>query len=834
MNQQQGQIKPQIECDSELPLLRTDPDKGGEGGVSQLTNLEFIDAVFPTLPEQAYAAVSTNDGDPTKGGYAARRADQAATNLAPTANNYVNCSSFYHGENGSFRALKGQFAACHFLMLDDLGTKVDLDRFKDFDLSWLIETSPSNYQAGIILSEPITDVPVAERLLNGLIDAKLCDAGANQPSTRWARLPVAINGKPMHQTENGAPFQCRLVEWCPDNRYSPDAIVEELQLELAPAGRPKKTKKARKQRFAGSADKGVHTQKENESPVLAKLKAQGLYKKPLGEGKHDITCPWVVEHTDAIDHGTAYFEPDEDYPTGGFCCQHSHGDKYHIGELLEFLELQRSQAQNKPLIRLRAGQLHRIVDAAEIELASRGHHFQSGGLIVSIKTDPTSGDPSIIPTTAPALTRELSIAVAWERYDKKEDEWVPADPPARHVSVLFDTQKFTRLPPLAGLTRQPYFSEADGKLIIEPGYNPQTHLFGVFDAQQFSMPEPTVEAAQEALSLLEGLLSEFHFVSEADKAAAISAMVTATVRPTLSHAPAFHVRAPTMGSGKTYLCELIGAFAGPGLNHKISYPTSSEEATKVILSLLLTGPAVIEFDDMDSDWAPHGVIKRALTAEQITERILGVSKTASVSTRTLFLGSGNNVGPIRDLLRRVITIHLDPQCETPATIAYENTPLEKVRQDRGKYVAAVLTLIMAWKNADSPKTNISSIATFNGAWSDHCRHPLIWLGLPDPATALLNQLNHNPDSEDLSNLMTHWHAVFGSSPTTVRKAKEEATKNEGLLDAMLEFQVDDGHGGLNPSKLGQLLGKNANKIVGGYQLQPAKADGRRGWRVVKL
>jgi len=184
--------------------------------------------------------------------------------------------------------------------------------------------------------------------------------------------------------------------------------------------------------------------------------------------------------------------------------------------------------------------------------------------------------------------------------------------------------------------------------------------------------------------------------------------------------------------------------------------------------------------------------------------------------------------------RRVITIHLDPQCETPATISYENTPLEKVRQDRGKYVAAVLTLIMAWKNADSQKTNISSIATFNGAWSDHCRHPLIWLGLPDPATALLDQLNHNPDSEDLSNLMTHWHAVFGSSPTTVRKAKEEATKNESLLDAMLEFQVDDGRGGLNPSKLGQLLGKNANKIVGGYQLQPAKADGRRGWRVVKL
>lgn len=39
--------------------------------------------------------------------------------------------------------------------------------------------------------------------------------------------------------------------------------------------------------------------------------------------------------------------------------------------------------------------------------------------------------------------------------------------------------------------------------------------------------------------------------------------------------------------------------------------------------------AVIEFDNMDGDWAPHGVIKRVLTAEMVTERILGLSKTTS-------------------------------------------------------------------------------------------------------------------------------------------------------------------------------------------------------------
>ena len=76
---------------------------------------------------------------------------------------------------------------------------------------------------------------------------------------------------------------------------------------------------------------------------------------------------------------------------------------------------------------------------------------------------------------------------------------------------------------------------------------------------------------------------------------------------------------------------------------------------------------------------PHGTINRMLMAGHITDRILGVSKTATVNTRTLFLGSGNNVGPIRDLLRRVLTIHIDPRCATPATFSYKGFPVDKVR-----------------------------------------------------------------------------------------------------------------------------------------------------------
>lgn len=807
--------------------------------LASVSNAEFVSAVYLRPADGVFAAVCTKPGDPTGGGWVARRADLDIAKLAATHNNYLNCSIFMPSEDGTFNVRKTQFAGCLFLLLDDLGTKIPLEQLAEFQLSWLIETSPGNYQGGIILADPITDGAVATQLLNAIIAAGLCDAGSTGPLSRWARLPVAINGKPKYANDGGVPFNCRLVEWRPDLRYTPEQIVDGLNLELIPVGQVKQAVGVPKTVSGNSGNyaNDVWVQKAAENPVITALKARGLYKTPLGSGKHDVTCPWVMEHTDGLDTGAAYFEPDDHYSLGGFCCQHSHRGKYHIRQLLDSLDVTLSSARNKSVIRIVAGDLHLVVDAGERELANRGYHYQSGGLIVSVVSDPTTGDPAIVPTSSQALTRELSMAAAWEKYDGRAKSWGPSDPPSRHVGILYDLQDYQHLLPLSGVVRQPYFRATDGELITTAGYDVVSHLFGVFDGRQFILPDPTPEAAQEALALLEDLLVEFHFVADTDKAAALSGIFTAVVRPSLDYAPGFHVKAPVIGSGKTYLCELIGAFAGPGGNAKVSYPTTSEEATKVILSLLLTSPAVIEFDDMDTDWIPHGTIKRMLTADKITDRILGVSKTATVSTRTLFLGSGNNVGPVRDLLRRVATIHVDPRCATPATMKYSGNPVDKVRKNRGKYVSAVLTIILAWRKAGSPRTDMESIVTFSGSWTDYCRQPLMWLGHPDPATSLLEQVKHDPDADILATLMSAWWASFGSTPTTVRKAVDSATDhnapNKDLIDAMHEFPIVE-RGEINRSKLGWLLKKNANRIVGGYSFEQATADGRVAWRVVRV
>jgi hypothetical protein len=67
--------------------------------------------------------------------------------------------------------------------------------------------------------------------------------------------------------------------------------------------------------------------------------------------------------------------------------------------------------------------------------------------------------------------------------------------------------------------------------------------------------------------------------------------------------------------------------------------------------------------------------------------------------------SGNNVGPIRDMTRRCISVRLSPQLEVPAARTFQRPDLvAEVLRRRGHYVSAALTIICAWIAAGRPKT----------------------------------------------------------------------------------------------------------------------------------
>jgi hypothetical protein len=811
------------------PSNKIATDKTGKTDL--ISNTEFILAVFGDELADARPVVVSFEGHPNNASGKAwtgkpwQRACNGSVNLPVSANNYFSLAVFKRDEAGRIRRQKARFQALYAVMLDDIGTKVPMERLT-LQPSWLLATSPGNHQAGYLLRAPLTDGPVADRLMNAIVAAGLCDPGANGPRARLARLPNAVNGK------HTPPFKCRMVEWSPELRYSLDELVDGLQLEMASVGRANRQSPRPAQERPGDGDP-VWIARPEENGILVVLRDRGLYKAPLGDGKHDITCPWVREHTDEVDSGTAYFEPDENWPIGGFKCLHGHCAQRHIHDLLWFIDVEVETARMKPSIRVMPGEIHRVVDAAESELARSGRHYQRGGLIVTVVTDPGTRETRVQNISAPALVRALASAATWERFDVRSSDWVRIDPPARHAAVLFDSTSYQHLPVLNGLARQPYL-RPDGSLMTDAGYDRSTRMFGVFDTREFSIPEhPTRKDAEKALTSLSGLLTEFHFGCDADRAAALSAILTAVVRPCLPHAPMFHARAHMVGSGKSYLCGLITAFATPQRGTPTTFPADDEECRKLLLAEFLRAPAVIEFDNLTGDLLAHKSLCTALTSEHMSGRILGISKTATVSTRALFLSSGNNVGPVRDMTRRCITIRLDPACEVPAARVFKRPDLiNDVLRERGLYVSAALTIIRAWFVAGSPRSDCKSMAGY-GEWTDWCCQPLLWLGLADPTESVFEAMAEDPDRETLDRLLTGWQAAFGGTAAMVRDAirvsafgDEHAELREVLND------IAEQRGEINRRKLGWWIKRHAGRIVNDRRFVRASGNGSAElWKV---
>ncbi|WP_194270022.1 hypothetical protein [Candidatus Methylospira mobilis] len=542
----------------------------------------------------------------------------------------------------------------------------------------------------------------------------------------------------------------------------------------------------------------------------------------------------MAEHSGGVDGGTAYFEPDDQWPIGGFKCLHGHCADRHIRDLLRFLDIEANAARMKPTIRVVAGEIHRVVDAAEHELALAKRFYQRGGLIVTVTTDPGTRETRIQEISQPALVRALAGVATWERFDARTEDWVRADPPARHAAVLFDSTSYPHLPVLNGLTRQPYL-RPDGSLMTTAGYDSTIGMFGVFDARAFDVPDnPTRAQAEAALALLQDLLIEFSFAKDTDLAAALTAILTAAIRSGLAHAPMIHVRAHMVGSGKSYLCKLITAFATPQRGTPTSFPADDEECRKLLLAELLRAPAVIEFDNLTGDLLPHKSLCTALTSEYMSGRILGVSKTATVVTRSLFMSSGNNVGPIQDMARRCITINLSPECEIPAARSFQRPDLvREVLRERGRYVSAALTLVRAWIVAGRPMTDCKSLASY-GDWSNLCRQPLMWLGCADPTASVFEAMAEDPDRETLSRLQTAWLAVFGKRPAMIRDAVNQSLfgHDESIELGEVLHDIAGERGVINRRKLGRWIKRHAGRIVEGLRF--TRASGSRSaeaWQV---
>ena len=166
------------------------PTAAVETGTTDTTyivgNGDFLFAVFGDNLANARPVVVSFEGNPTSvpgkswSGIPWQGESGVFPSLPASANNYFSLAVFRPDEAGRFRRQKTRFHALYAVMLDDVGTKVAAERLT-LPPSWQLETSEGNNQAGYLLSEPLTDGAGADRLMNAIVAAGLCDPGANGP-----------------------------------------------------------------------------------------------------------------------------------------------------------------------------------------------------------------------------------------------------------------------------------------------------------------------------------------------------------------------------------------------------------------------------------------------------------------------------------------------------------------------------------------------------------------------------------------------------------------------------------------------------------------------------
>lgn len=450
-------------------------------------------------------------------------------------------------------------------------------------------------------------------------------------------------------------------------------------------------------------------------------------------------------------------------------------------------------------------------------LAATGEFFYRNGRLVRVRR--SGSQVSLQEVGKAGLMVSLDAMAIWIKPTRSDEQ--AAHPPERVCSALL-TPGWGFVPSLNGLAMQPHF-RPDGSLITEPGYDQLTGIYSHFDPEQYPIPTlPTRADAEASLAKLEELLADFTFADPVqDKAAALAAMLTAATRLSLEAAPLFHVRAHQAGTGKSYLCRVIGLLATAHGIKTCSFPSSSEECSKALLAALRANPEVVELDNLSGDLLPHESLCSILTADRYTGRLLGHSEMSTVSTRALFLSSGNNVVPVGDMTRRCVVIDMDAACDMPAGRVYANPSLlEDAKRRRSELVAAALTIVRFWITQGQPDMGAKPLASF-GQWSRFARLPLMLLGRPDPAASLFAAMVDDPQRSAIGRVLEQLHVQFGSSPVQTREIHRRAhdPAAHGAADLLEALQEALGTRTVTTLALGKWLGRHVGHMVGGMRLQ---------------
>jgi putative DNA primase/helicase len=365
--------------------------------------------------------------------------------------------------------------------------------------------------------------------------------------------------------------------------------------------------------------------------------------------------------------------------------------------------------------------------------------------------------------------------------------------------------------------------------------------------------KPTREQALAALQLLLDLLIEFPFIVDGgiSLAVALSALITPVVRGAFSLTPIHCVTAADPGSGKSFLWDTAAAIAiGQAMPVTPWSEKDDAENEKRITAALACGQTLLSLDNVNGKLGGDALCIAITQTDQKIRPFRENMKTVDITTiTTSVFANGNNISLMDDIVRRVIKASLDPRMERPELKVFENNPVKTIMKDRGKYIAACLTICRAYVVAGRPG-KVAPLLSFEG-WSDCVRSALMWLGQADPVASIEGTRAEDSNRIKRGNLLTAWandigigldhkctmaKAVHTANETTQIKAFSGSPTHPELFDAMTAIARKYGSfdSAIDNEVLGKWLLNNKLKAENGLRFANVASKKGAQWYVEHL
>jgi putative DNA primase/helicase len=402
----------------------------------------------------------------------------------------------------------------------------------------------------------------------------------------------------------------------------------------------------------------------------------------------------------------------------------------------------------------------------------------------------------------------LARLANWRRMSRS-NELVPAAPPTSLVKSLLATPD-PALPVLTGIVNTPVFGR-NGTLLTEPGYHAEAKLLYHPEPgfQLPSIPERLTEQdiAQATALILDDLLGEFPFVSEAERAHAVALLLLGFVRAMVDGPTPLHlIEKPEAGTGAGLMIDIIATIVTGRPVAVMTASDNDEEWRKRITAKLRQMPAMTVIDNINNE-IDSAALAAALTAPYWEDRILGVSEIVRIPIRCVWVATGNNPQFSREIARRIVRIRLDGKMDRPWLRSGFRHPdlMGWVKANRPKLVAACIMLVIAWIAAGKP-VGAKSIGSFE-AWSQIMGGILDVAGV-DGFLGNLDELMAASDAESAMwrGLVATWWDRFGTAEVGVSDVYEVAISCEPPLS------LGSGNDRSQRIRLGKALAKLRDRV----------------------